>query len=342
MLTEKENCLIAFRGGVPEWIPLVRDAIAHVGFWAGNECGIRGAAREPGVQEDVFGCPWDLRRGMPTPAQVTPLLDADDIDDWRSIVRIPQPESWDWEMLAGGELANYDPSKVMVYFSEQGCFDRLTTLMGFEGACIAMLTEPEACRELIEAIADYKIELIRCVKKHLNPDVFMYTDDIADATGLIMSPQTYRELLKPAQARIIAEIKAQGMIAEQHTCGNASAVLEDFVEIGVEVFFPAQACNDIPAVKRRFGNRLAICGGFDSQGVCGNPRADKDIMYKEAERVVRDCAAGGAFIFAPTLLDENGMLVEAMDSGASKHLYEAFLLYGKDFYKKSENRVFPQ
>lgn len=341
-LSEKENCLIAFNHGCPEWIPIVRDSVCHVGFWAGNECGIRGEAVEQGIQLDIFGCKWDLRHGMPTPAEGEHLLSIDDIEDWKEIVTIPDPETWDWNMLAGAELAQYDESKVMVYFCEQGCFDRLTTLMGFEDACVAMLTEPELCDEIFGAIADMKIKLIRCVKKHLNPDVFMYTDDIADARGLIMSPEVYRRLIKPHQARIIAAIREAGMIAEQHTCGNCSAVLDDYVEIGVDAFFPAQACNDIPDIKKRFGNRLVICGGFDAQGPCGHADASRELMYAEAKRVVADCAKGGAFIFAPALLDENSMLTEEMDSGAGKDLYEGFLHYGKDFYKNPANRVFPE
>ena len=132
------------------------------------------------------------------------------------------------------------------------------------------------------------------------------------------------------------------MIAEQHTCGNCSAVLEDYVELGVDVFFPAQACNDIPAVKRKFGRKLVICGGFDSQGPCAHPDASRDIMLAEAKRVVEDCAKGGAFVFAPALLDENSMMDEAMASSAGKALYEGFLLYGKDFYQDPKNRLMPE
>ena len=341
-MTERENCLIAFHHGIPEWIPIARDAINHLGFWAGNECGIRGESVASGIHLDIYGCKWDLCHGMPTPLEGDHLLTLDEIENWEEIICFPNPETWDWDTLAKEELAQYDPSKVMVYFCEQGCFDRLTTLMGFEEACMAMMEEPEICSEIFRKIADVKIKLIRCVKKHLKPDVFMYTDDIADARGLVMHPEVYRALLKPQQARIIAAIKENGMIAEQHTCGNCSAVLEDYVEIGVDAFFPAQACNNIPEIKRRFGNQLVICGGFDSQGPCGHADASRDIMLAEAKRVVEDCAKGGAFIFAPALLDQNSMMDEAMESPAGKALYEGFLEYGKNFYEKEENRSFPK
>ena len=76
-LTEKENCLIAYRHGVPEWIPVVRDAICHLGFWAGNELGIRGEEVEPGITLDNFGCRWDQRYGMPMADERNTLLTLD-------------------------------------------------------------------------------------------------------------------------------------------------------------------------------------------------------------------------------------------------------------------------
>jgi hypothetical protein len=341
-LTEKENCLIAYRHGVPEWIPVVRDAICHLGFWAGNELGIRGEEVEPGITLDNFGCRWDQRYGMPMADERNTLLTLDTLENWRDIVKIPRPEEWDWEMLAGGELAHYDPNKVMVYFCEQGCFDRLITMLGFEDTCVAMLTEPEICYDIFGMIADYKIELIRCVKKYLNPDVFQYTDDIAELTGLMISLDTYRELLKPHHARIIAAIKENGMIAEVHTCGNCFEVLDDYVEIGVDSIFPASACNNIPAVKKKYGNKLVVCGGFDSQGLPGRVDAPRDVEFAEAKRVVEDCAKGGCFIFAPTLLGKGNMLVVDMVDGPGKDLYEGFLEYRKDFYADPKNRVFPE
>lgn len=340
-LTERENCLIAYRHGVPEWIPIVRDAICHLGFWSGNELGIRGEEVEPGFTLDVFGCRWDQRYGMPMADEVNTLLTLDTLEDWRDIVKIPHPEEWDWDILAGAELAQYDPNKVMVYFSEQGCFDRLITMAGFQDTCIAMMTEPEICHDIFSMIADFKIELIGCVKKYLNPDVFMYTDDIAELKGLMISPKIYREMLKPYHARIISTIKENGMIAEFHTCGDCSEVLEDYVEIGVDSFFPASACNNIPAIKKKFGNKLVVCGGFDSQGLPGRIDASREVEFAEAKRVIEDCAKGGSFIFAPTLLGEGNMLVVDMVDGPGKDLYEGFLHYGKGFYDNPENRVFP-
>ena len=66
----------------------------------------------------------------------------EDIADWRKL-KFPEPRKWNWDMIRAMELDGYDGSKCLVYFCEEGLFDRLTTLMGFMEALIALVTEPE-------------------------------------------------------------------------------------------------------------------------------------------------------------------------------------------------------
>ncbi len=63
-----------------------------------------------------------------------------------------------------------------------------------------------------------------------DPDIYMYSDDIAKADGLFMQPDTYREIFKPGQTRIMKAIHDLGMISQQHTCGKCEDVMGDYVE----------------------------------------------------------------------------------------------------------------
>ena len=205
--------------------------------------------------------------------------------------------------MAEIELKDYDGTKVLTYFCEQGLFDRLTQLMGFENALMSLLLEPEECTEFFERMADYKIQIIQLVAKYYHPDVFLYSDDIAKADSLFMSPDTYRELIKPNQARIIQAIIDNGMIPEQHTCGKCEAVIDDYVEIGVQSFFPAQASNNIVEIQKKYGDRLIINGGFDSQGPAGLPNADEQTLREEGRRTAREYAVNGSYMFIPMVGD---------------------------------------
>lgn len=297
-MNEKENLLRVYRHQKPEWTPIYMESVYLVGLISNNETGLRGKTVREKVQLDEFGVEWEMGHGAPVPVPGNYLLE--DICNWRDI-KFPEPKTWDWSQMAATELKDYDGSKVLTYFSEQGCFDRLTQLMGFENALMALLEEPEECSNFFSAIADYKIELIECVAKHYQPDVFCYTDDLAKVDSLFMSPETYREIIKPHHARIIEAILRNGMIAEQHTCGKCDAIMDDYVEIGVQSFFPAQASNDLEGIQKKHGDKLVITGGFDSQGPAGFPDANIDTINAEALRMVEQYAVNGSYLCMPMI-----------------------------------------
>ena len=296
-----ENVLKVYRHEKPEWTPIWMQAVQSVGLWAGNECGLRGERVQENIALDVFGVEWQMDHGTPMPALGKFLLE--DICDWREVVKFPEPKTWDWEMLASVELKDRDPNKALTYFCEQGLWDRLVQLMGFESAAMALLTDPEECDAFFSRVADYKIELIECVAKYIKPDIFMYTDDVAKSDSLFMHPDTYRKLIKPHHARIIKAIKDNGMIPEQHTCGKCEAIIDDYVEIGIECFFPAQSSNDLVAIQKKHGKKMCLNGGFDSQGPAGYEDASEETTRAEARRMANEYAVNGGFIALPMIGD---------------------------------------
>jgi uroporphyrinogen decarboxylase len=75
-------------------------------------------------------------------------------------------------------------------------------------------------------------------------------------------------------------------------------LLDDFVEIGVDVLNPVQASaggmSDFPGLKRRFGDRLAFCGGMDTHHVL--PHGTPDEVRAEVRRVIAALGPGGGYM----------------------------------------------
>ena len=299
-MNERENALACLRHEKYEWTPIAFDYNVFVGLWGGNECGLRGEEVREGITLDCFGCEWDQKHRSPMPYPGNYKLK--DISEWRDVVKFPDISSWDWDTIAKTELKDIDrENKVIDYFSEQGMFDRLTTLMGFEEALIAMFEDPDECYEFFGAVADYKIELIDIVKEVYNPDVFMYTDDIAKADGMMFNPDFYRKYMKPHHQRIINAIKDHGMIAEQHTCGKCEKVIDDYVEVGIDAWGPGQPSNNIVSILNRHGDKIVVEGGFDSQGPAGQNGASTETTVAEANRMAEKYATLGSFIASPII-----------------------------------------
>jgi len=60
-----------------------------------------------------------------------------------------------------------------------------------------------------------------------------------------MSPRTWRRLIKPELARIVAAVKEAGGMFFLHSCGRIMEIVPDLIEIGVDVLDPIQAGSTI-------------------------------------------------------------------------------------------------
>ncbi len=130
---------------------------------------------------------------------------------------------------------------------------------------------------------------------------------------MIMSPETWRALLKPLMAELFAIGKSRGLWVAHHCCGALRPIIPDLVEIGLDVLNPVQAgCPgmDPLELKREFGDRLAFMGGVDTQGML--PFATASEVRRATERLLDGMTAGGGgYILAashtvpPETPDEN-------------------------------------
>ena len=67
--------------------------------------------------------------------------------------------------------------KVVNVVMYNGPFERSTMLTSFEDCLVNMMVSPEDFKDLIDAIADYKIALIHKIWECAQPDVYLIHDD---------------------------------------------------------------------------------------------------------------------------------------------------------------------
>lgn len=94
-------------------------------------------------------------------------------------------------------------------------------------------------------------------------DILLLDDDIAMPTGLLLSLDTWREFFRPRLSEIIrlARQAAPDLIVFYHCDGDFTELVPDLIDIGVNVINPVQPdCMDARALKREFGERLALWG----------------------------------------------------------------------------------
>lgn len=292
MLTEKENLIRMYHGEMPEYLPRSGFRMARCSYFPN--------VKTPGYHVDEFGVEYigkdGIFDGTPIPYPGRFLLH--DITKWRDCVTIPSLEGIDWEMLAKKDLAGIDRSQFGVTMWYGKIFQKLTDFMGFtEGLC-AMIEEPEEVCALFEALCDYQVELIKNLIVYYRPDAICIPDDTATARAPFISPEMYRDMVKPYHKRIADVVLNAGVLLEMHDCGRCDDFIDDWLDIGVCSWNPAQPQNDLDAVKEKYGRRLVICGGWDSMGPESSPDYDDTLLVEKLRSYTDRLAPGGGFVFS--------------------------------------------
>ena len=125
-------------------------------------------------------------------------------------------------------------------------------------------------------------------------------DDFGTQRGLLISPKSWRQLIKPRLARLFAPFREAGLPVILHSDGQIADVLPDLVEIGVTVYNPVQPeVVDHAWLKSAFGDQLAYYGGISTQTVLPNGSA------AEVKQAIMECAAalapnGTGLLMAPS------------------------------------------
>ena len=258
---------------------------------------------------DWFGVHWTYEAATDAPnvsVDRPPVIT--DITEWESQVKFPDLNQYDWETSAAEETAAWDrENKVSVVMLINGTFERSHHLMGFENALMAMYEEPEAYEALLDRIAEYKCELIRIVAKYYKPDIVMMHDDYGAGDRMMMSLNSWREFIKPRLARLVATAHECGLIYEHHSCGHIEPIIGDLVEIGVDALNPLQRpCNDIVKIKKEYGGKITLVGGFSSQTVIENPKSTPEEIDADIQFAYDTLAPDGGYVALPVLIDTAG------------------------------------
>ena len=334
MLTEKENLLMALRGEVPEWVPRnMYPSPGHPPASAGAGPSFLNARRTPQGGFDIWGVEFVTTKdtgGMAIPKPGRFILD--DITKWRDVIKAPDISDIDWETMAKKDLERIDRTQTAVSASVHvGYFQSLCNFMGFNEGLMAMIEEPEEVYELFEYMSSFWVQICSKIRDYYKPDIWGVTDDTATATNPFISPETYRNLVKPFHQREAAFGVEMGIPINMHNCGRCEDFIDDWLDIGVTCWNPAQTMNDLPGIKKKYGNKLVLMGCWDSSGPAGWPGATEEVVKQAVRDTIDAYAPGGGFVFWASTYgapDDEDFL------NRKRWITEEYDAYGRTFYKK--------
>ncbi|MBN1835546.1 MAG: hypothetical protein JW820_06825 [Spirochaetales bacterium] len=185
-----------------------------------------------------------------------------------------------------------------------GIFERAWYLRGFEQLLMDMMAEKRFAHGFFEKILETQIAAYRKLLGSIGDYIegVLITDDVATQDSLVMSPETYREMLKPYQKRLIESIQSYGASVLWHSCGAVYPLIPDFIDMGVRILHPIQTSAkgmDRARLKQEFGRDLVFWGGgCDVQTVLQTATSAE--VVAEVQRSISQLAPGGGFVFTTT------------------------------------------
>jgi uroporphyrinogen decarboxylase len=263
----------------------------------------------PGIIGHEFRNGFGIRMRQALPHEYfdvvgSPLAEAelDDLDR----MEMPDPDAP--ELYAGlrertKRLYDDTPYAIVADFGVPGFYETSQKLRGYENLACDLLID----RTFVTALYDRLLELQkRYFKNYLAAvgkyaQVIGYADDLGMQDRLQMSPETYRDVIKPYHRKIFAFIHehtdARILL---HSCGAVTPVIDDLIEVGVDILNPVQTRAkgmDPETLKSSFGKRIMFWGGVDEQQLL--PRGTPEEVAEEVVRLMAVLGEGGGYVLAP-------------------------------------------
>jgi uroporphyrinogen decarboxylase len=181
--------------------------------------------------------------------------------------------------------------------------ERAFAMQGMDNFLLNLAIYPDFARELLKKTAELCKELMGPFLAELgeNVDMIKIGDDLGTQESLLMSPDMYREILKPIHMDYIRFIKDHTKAKVFfHTDGDVVPLIDDFIEMGVDILNPIQTSagkmSDLKTLKKRFGKNIIFCGGIDTHRIL--PVGTSAEVRDEVKRVMHLLGEGGGFMVA--------------------------------------------
>ena len=175
-----------------------------------------------------------------------------------------------------------------------GCFDVVYESLGFDHFMLMLYDDFAYVDEVTACLHTFHMG-VTALALQTGIDWFLIGDDICFKSGLFIRPDMFYQLWFDREKAQATLVKTSGRPLEYHTDGALDPVLPYLLDLGVDLVNPVEPySNDIFALKRQYGDRIAFRGNVDIAGALafGSP----DAVYEETKNLVLNLKPGGNYV----------------------------------------------
>ncbi len=225
---------------------------------------------EAGEFTDNWGCRWrNIARGLDGLVVGSPLESWDAFEAYRAPDPIHESDGWaappDWDALA----REFDEVKARGGLATGGLphgflYMRLCDLRGFENLMVDVATDEPKLRRLIDMVLEYNLAQIGRILD-AGAERVIFGDDLGLQNALAISPDKFRQILKPCYMQMLGLCRERGAIVYFHSDGHILPIIPDLVEMGVNVLNPQVGANTLDGLREVAKGKVCIHLDLDRQ-----------------------------------------------------------------------------
>lgn len=147
-----------------------------------------------------------------------------------------------------------------------GFFGPIRNLTGVENLCMMFYDDPAFLEEMMDADADFIIQIMDQILECTDIDVFGLWEDMAYKTAPLVGPELVRKFMMPRYKRVIEHLRGRGVkLFALDSNGDISKLIPLWMEAGINCFWPLEQASgmDPLRLRKKFGKELVLCGGID-------------------------------------------------------------------------------
>ena len=211
-----------------------------------------------------------------------------------------------------------------------GIFQTGNWLQGYFDFLCDIASGSSKAELIIEKVLEIKIAYWETVldKWGSKLDIVFELDDLGMQSGMFISPETYKKIIKPRQKLLFDFIKSKSPHIKIlfHSDGSIRSLIPHLIETGIDILNPVQftASNmDLAELKKEFGSDITFWGGgIDTQNTL--PRGTPEEVEYEIRKNLEILAPGGGYVFSAV-----HNIQEEVPPENIIRMFETVLKYGK-------------
>lgn len=228
---------------------------------------------------DVWGCRWsNLQEGIVGQVTGHPLADWDALESYVP----PDPEKYLGVDEGQEGTQRSEPDKYIVVFGGN-LFERMQWLRGYENLMLDFAIHEPRIAVLRDMVVEHNVNAAQILSRR-DIDAIEFLDDWGTQRQLMIRPELWRELYKPAYRTMFDAVRDKGLDVHFHTDGYTIDIIQDLIDIGVDVLNVQLSAMEVKELSRRFRGKICFRTDLDRQYVL--PRGTPDEVDRHVKLMI--------------------------------------------------------